>query len=246
MNLADPQERSVAAGEYVLGTLDGDDRRAVEQALATDPALQAEVYAWQDRLIGLARRAGSVEPKPQLWQGIVQQLNRPATLAPAEGASPVLPAQAANDAQWQRLRLRLWQGIGGLAVAASLVLATLLVTRTSVPIEQRYLAVLQAPDKSVGWVVEARADGAVRLVPVGATAAVPPGKVLQFWTKAQGARGPTSLGLVAPGRVTELPAARLPTLETQQLFELTLEPEGGSPLDRPTGPVLFLGRTVRL
>ena len=40
--------------------------------------------------------------------------------------------------------------------------------------------------------------------------------------------------------------ARLPTLEAQQLFELTLEPEGGSPLDRPTGPVLFLGRTVQL
>ena len=244
MNLADPQERSVAAGEYVLGTLDGDDRRTVEQALATDPALQAEVYAWQDRLVGLAQRVGPVEPKPQLWQGIAKRLNRPVTLAPAEAALSVLPVQAANDSQWRRLRL--WQGIGGLAIAASLVLATLLVTRTPVPTEQRYLAVLQAPDKSVGWLVEARADGAVRLVPVGATAAVPPGKTLQFWTKAQSARGPTSLGLVTPGQVTELPATRLPTLEAQQLFELTLEPEGGSPLDRPTGPVLFLGRTVRL
>lgn len=57
MNLIDPQERSVAAGEYVLGTLDGDDRRDFEQALAADSALQAEVYAWQDRLVGLARRA---------------------------------------------------------------------------------------------------------------------------------------------------------------------------------------------
>lgn len=165
---------------------------------------------------------------------------------PAEAVSPALPARAANDGQWRRLRL--WQGIGGLAVAASLVLTTLLVTRTPTPAptEPRYLAVLQAPDQSVGWVVEARADGAVRLVPVGAAAAVPPGKVLQFWTKALGARGPTSLGLVANGRVTERPAARLPTLQAQQLFELTLEPEGGSPLDRPTGPVLFLGRTVRL
>ena len=245
MNLADPQERSVAAGEYVLGTLDGDDRRAVEQALAADPALQAEVNAWQDRLVGLAQRAGPVEPPAHLWQGIAQRLARPMVRAPAETTpSAAPPSRAANDDQWRRLRL--WQGIGGLAVAASLVLATLLVTRTSAPIEQRYLAVLQAPDKSVGWVVEARADGAVRLVPVGAAAVVPPGKVLQFWTKAQGARGPTSLGLVSPGQVTELPVARLPTLEAQQLFELTLEPEGGSPLDRPTGPVLFLRRTVRL
>ena len=27
---------------------------------------------------------------------------------------------------------------------------------------------------------------------------------------------------------------------------VTLEPEGGSPLDRPTGPVLFIGRAVQL
>ncbi len=45
MNLADPEERSVAAGEYVLGTLDDDDRQTIEQALASDPALQADVYA---------------------------------------------------------------------------------------------------------------------------------------------------------------------------------------------------------
>jgi len=244
VNLADPQERSVAAGEYVLGTLDAGDRQTVEQALVTDQALQAEIYAWQDRLIGLAQRTGSVEPPANLWQGIARRLTRPMTLASAETTSPTLSRQPANDSQWRRLRL--WQGIGGLAVAASLVLTTLLVTRTAEPTTPRYLAVLQAPDRSVGWVVEARADGVVRLVPVGAAPAVPPGKVLQFWTKAQSARVPTSLGLVAPGRVVELPVARLPTLEAQQLFELTLEPEGGSPLGRPTGPVLFLGRTVQL
>ena len=244
MNLADPQERSVAAGEYVLGTLSDADRRTMEQALVTDPALLAEVYAWQDRLIGLGRRAGSVEPPAHLWQGIARRLVPPWVQPPAETAPLARPEQAANDSHWRRLRL--WQGIGGLAVAASLVLTTLLATRTPEPTEPRYLAVLQAPDQSVGWLVEARADGVVRLVPVGTSAAVPPGKVLQFWTKAQTARTPTSLGLVVPGRVTELPVARLPTLEAQQLFELTLEPEGGSPLGRPTGPVLFLGRTVRM
>jgi anti-sigma-K factor RskA len=28
------------------------------------------------------------------------------------------------------------------------------------------------------------------------------------------------------------------------LFELTLEPEGGSPYNRPSGPVLYIGRAV--
>jgi anti-sigma-K factor RskA len=40
--------------------------------------------------------------------------------------------------------------------------------------------------------------------------------------------------------------AQLPAVEAQQLFEITLEPATGSPLNRPTGPILFVGRTVAL
>jgi anti-sigma-K factor RskA len=106
--------------------------------------------------------------------------------------------------------------------------------------------VLQAPDdKATGWVVEVTGDK-VRLVPVGAGAPVPAGKSLQFWTKPEGAAGPTSLGLVRAGVITELPIARLPAVQAQTLFELTLEPEAGSPLPRPTGPILYVGRSVRL
>ncbi len=237
----DPQDPSIAAGEYVLGTLADDERAAFERALAGDGTLQAEVYAWQDRLLGLIRRVAPVEPAPQLWAGIAARLAAPATVAGA-----ATPPAAANDPLWRKLRR--WQAFSGVALAASLLLAALLVLRGPAPADDaRFLAVLQAPDdKSTGWVVEASARGGVRLVPVGPAAALPPGKSLQFWTKAEGAAGPTSLGLVQPGRVTELPAARLPVIEAKQLFELTLEPEAGSPLNRPTGPILFVGRTVRL
>jgi anti-sigma-K factor RskA len=40
--------------------------------------------------------------------------------------------------------------------------------------------------------------------------------------------------------------SRLPALGPQQLFEITLEPDGGSPIDRPTGPILFVGSTVAI
>lgn len=239
MNLVDREDRSAAAGEYVLGTLGRDERAAFEFALAGDAALQAEVYAWQDRLLGLARAVTPVEPDARLWPGIAGRLDGPDTRATA--------TSAANDPLWQRLRR--WQVASTLAIAASLLLATLLVLRApGPPVEDvRYLAVLQAPDdKNAGWVVEASTHGGVRLVPLGPDTVVPAGKTLQFWTKAEGAAGPTSLGLVRPGEVTAVPAERLPVIEARQLFELTLEPEGGSPLDRPTGPILFLGRTVQL
>ena len=244
MNLDAPEDRSVAAGEYVLGTLDADARQTFVERLASDPALQAEVYAWQDRLVGLTRRVAAVEPDPLCWREIEARL-LPRHMPALPGAAFARPAASANDPQWRRLRL--WQGVSGLALAASLLLATLLVLRTPSATEPaHYLAVLQAPDKSAGWLVEARVGGRLRLVPIAATAPVPPGKALQFWTKAKGATGPTSLGLVRSGQVTELPAAQLPTLEEEQLFELTLESDTGSPIGRPTGPVLFIGRTRRL
>jgi anti-sigma-K factor RskA len=36
----------------------------------------------------------------------------------------------------------------------------------------------------------------------------------------------------------------VPPLAPGQLFAIPLEPAGGSPLDRPSGPVLFAGRAV--
>ena len=245
MTLDQPDDRSVAAGEYVLGTLQAQDRAAFDRALAHDPALQAEVYAWQDRLVGLAHRVDAVEPDPQWWSLIEARLLPASATAPLPAAATVRPAPSANDPLWRRLRL--WQTVSGLAVAASLLLATLLVARMPTGIEPaRYLAVLQAPDKSAGWVVEASVGGRLRLVPLGTAAPVPAGKALQFWTKAKSATSPTSLGLIRSGEITDLPATRLPTLEADQLFELTLEPEGGSPIGRPTGPVLFIGRTLQL
>lgn len=115
------------------------------------------------------------------------------------------------------------------------------------PAGARYLAVLQSPDqRSTGWVVELQAGRTLRLVPVGDVGSVPAGRAWQFWTKPEGAAGPTSLGLVRAGQTLELPVQRLPAVGARQLFEITLEPEAGSPTGRPTGPILYVGRTVAL
>jgi anti-sigma-K factor RskA len=39
---------------------------------------------------------------------------------------------------------------------------------------------------------------------------------------------------------------QLPPLVPNQLFEITLEPYNGSPTGRPTGPILYIGRAVKL
>ncbi|GHC99407.1 DNA-directed RNA polymerase sigma-70 factor [Pseudorhodoferax aquiterrae] len=233
MNLQDPDERSVAAAEYVLGTLDAAARTEVERRLPDDAALRADVYAWQDRLLPLAARVPAAEPPAALWPGIA------ARVAPIARHAP-----AANDAVW-RSRAR-WRTAALLSMAASIALAAVLVLRPP-ETQVRYITLLQAPDtQRTGWIVEATTGERILLVPVAPGAALPPDRSLQFWTKPEGAARPTSLGLVQPGARLELPVDRAPGLGEQQLFELTLEPQGGSPTGLPTGPILFVGRSVRL
>ncbi len=259
MTLPLSEDAKASAGEYVLGTLVGDERRQFEARLATDPALQAEVYAWQDQLLTLALRVGPVEPDPKAWTAIERGLvgpgaaERPAltTAVPSAAGSAIRPAarptEAANDPFWQRLGF--WRALSGVSIAASVVLASLLVVRGPVAPNgdpARYLTLLEAPDRSTGWLVEVTAGRQLRLVPVKPGQSLPAGKALQFWTKLDGAAGPTSLGLIRPGEVTEVALDRLPGVAEKQLFELTLEPETGSPIGKPTGPILYVGRSLRL
>ena len=252
MSLQDPIERSAEAGEYVLGTLTPDERWKFEAALAHDEGLRQEVYAWQDRLLGLTRRLSPVPVSPDTWARIAARLNAlsPAASRPAGAAV----GSAANDELWSSVRF--WRWLSGGAVAAAVVLSVLLgrtLVAPSTGVEQaqgqapRYLAVLQSPDgAATGWIVETVGADAIRLVQVGEGAVIPAGKTMQFWTKPEGAKGPTSLGLVKPGQVVVVPKGQLPGLAERTLFELTLEPAGGSPYNKPSGPILFVGKAVRL
>ena len=234
--LHDPIERDAAAGEYVLGTLSAEDHAAVAAALAQDATLRADVYAWQDHLLSLSAQAPAAEPTGSVWTRLSRTLD--SRLPPRKVAQ-------ARPPWWQGLRF--WQGFSAVGVAASSLLALRLLA--PLPADgPRYVALLESPDErhATGWVVELQAGRMLRLVPVGDAPPVPAGRALQFWTKAQGAAGPTSLGLVRAGQTVEMPVSRLPAVGAQQLFEITLEPEAGSPIGRPTGPILFVGRTVAL
>jgi anti-sigma-K factor RskA len=215
-------DRSLLAAEYVLGLASDAERAAVERDLARDFELRRAVYYWQDRLFAMTRIPDPAEPSPALWSRIE------ASLAPARGG------------WWGSLAL--WRAVSAVALALVVVLGVRYLAPAPT---ERYVAVLQNDQRVAGWIVEIEARGDVRLVPLAATP-VPPQRALQFWTKAPSATAPTSLGLVRGDRPTVLPASRLPALEPDTLFELTLEPEGGSPIGRPTGPILFVGRAVAM
>lgn len=232
MTPAEHDDLDGLAGEYVLGTLGADARRDVERRLPHEPVLMAAVADWEARLEPLT---GAVEPLPlpdALWQRVA------ASLSAAETNTP--PAQGG----WWR-NLALWRGLTLTGFATAAILAAVLVRQHGLPQPgPQYLVVLVAPqDKAPGWVIQADARKALSLVPLG-VAALPDGKALQFWTKADGWSAPLSLGLVRPGQRVDIAPGQLPPVQPNQLFELTLEPPGGSPTGKPTGPIQFIGRAV--
>jgi len=233
---ADPSERAAIAAEYVIGSLPDTERAEFEYEMARDFALQRDVYFWQDKLLPMTRMLAPVEPSAQVWTRIERSIEGTSRRTETADKSP----------WWQGLTFWRFGAVAASLIALALALKLIAPGITPAPEAVRYVAVLQSPDKKdAGWIVEASVGGKLRLTPLGTTT-VAPQKVLQFWTKAQGASGPTSLGLVPPDRVTEIDVARLPTLEKEQLFELTLEPESGSTIGRPTGPILYLGKTVAM
>ena len=239
-------ETDELAGDYVLGTLSAARRREVEQRLSFDADLRAAVQRWQEQLLPLAALAEPVEPTAQLWRRIETSLGAVAAPQAAPAALPRRSAGPSSAAGWWH-SVKLWRGLAGGGFAATAVMAAVLVTRLGgLPAGPQYMVVLVAPqDKSPGWVVQASSTKQLSLIPLG-QADVPAEKSLQFWTKGDNWNGPVSLGLVKPGQTVRIPLDKLPPLQPNQLFELTLEPLNGSPTSRPTGPIQFIGRAVKV
>ena len=229
-----PEERDELASEYVLGTLSAELRAQVRLRLEGDAELRTAVDSWERRLLGLTDLVEPVLPSTQLWPRIERSV---------QVLEPKHRLPAARAPSWWNL-LPLWCGLAGAGLAASLLLGALLLTQTTA--KPTYLVVLVGPqDKAPGWVVQASNPRELQLIPLGVFE-VPADKALEFWTKADGWQGPVSLGLVKPGQTLSVPLDKLPPLVPDQLFELTLENPNGSPIGKPTGPIQFIGRAVKV
>jgi anti-sigma-K factor RskA len=216
---ADPQARDELAAEYVLGTLEARDAAEVAAALPRDAALAEAVARWEARLAPLGSLAVPEAPPPGLWSRIEAALDPP-------------PAPA-----WWRRLADPWRlgALGATAVAAGLA-AFMVLRPAPAPL---LMTVLLTDRDQPAWLVQAE-GGEIRLASLN-TRPAPPDRVLELWALPQGAVAPTSLGLIpADGRVTVRPTTIRP--QPGMLIEITLEPPGGSPIGRPTGPIQFIGR----
>ncbi|MEO1830539.1 MAG: anti-sigma factor [Pseudomonas sp.] len=228
-----PEQRRALIGEYVLGLLDEPEASEVRELIEHDRAAARMALEWEYHLLDLADVLPAQQPSPALWQRLQQSLG----WLPASGAT-----EGGLSRWWNSLGL--WR-LTSAGLALLVLLSWLPGVLRDAPTGASYTAVLQVPGESArpGWVVNVDGDGTLTLDALVADQ-IPPDRSVQFWTLVNPKDRPRSLGLIEPGKAVTLSAEQIGAVQAGQLFELTLEPKGGSPLDRPTGPVLYIGRAV--
>ena len=215
------------AGEYVLGTLPADERRAAEARRIADPTFAAAVAAWEKRLQPLADAAGEVAPPSGTLERILERI----------GDSAAPPA-AGNVVQLHR-SVRRWRFATALAGAAAAVLAGVVVIDRIQPSPQtEFVAVLTSEATSPAFVATvdvAKGTLSIRRV----VDAPPPDKSYELWAVEPNAQ-PVSLGVVDDGNVSRA----LRYAPKDLTLAVSLEPKGGSPTGVATGPIVYVGSLV--
>jgi anti-sigma-K factor RskA len=229
------QELHALAGEYVLGVLSDAEHDAVEARLSTDATLRAAVKEARERFLELDLTTAPAPAPAALWEGIEQGLT-----APEMKPNNVVPLRPA--VQTQTSSGGFWKGAAMASLAASLLVAVAVGSqwqRLIAPQPTVIVVLLDAQSKP-GAIIEAFADDSVRVVPLE-NFNVPADRVIQLWTLPDAKTGPVSIGLLPQLKGLKLSGPSLPKPKADQLYEFTLEPAGGSPTGKPTGPILVKG-----
>jgi len=243
MDYSRPELADRLAAEYVAGTLRGPARQRLESLLPAHPALRNAVRAWQDRLMPLTLAITPQQPSPEVWKRIEQRIGAAGktTLSPSARA-------AGSGASWRQLAF--WRGLAGLASTAAVVLAVVLAVPQ--PAQPPIVVVLgpAAPPADGGvaaasFVASISPDGRSMVTRPIANVRLESNRSLELWAlpkarPGQAAEAPRSLGVISADGATVVQRGKV--LDDVDALALSLEPRGGSPTGKVTGPVLYVGK----
>lgn len=239
----EPEDFDLLAGIYVLGVLDPEEARAVEELAARDPEVARAVEQWQNRLAPLAAAVPPATPPADLWPRIETSIGPEASEAPVQSA----PQQPASQPEaivtplkraWRSVAV--WRGATAAFALAAAYAGFLLLSQPEPTLYATALAPVGSP--APVFLAQLQSDGSLQVRPL-TPPQVAAGRDLQLWALPEGAKAPISLG-VLPAIGRNVPV-RLALGAPVQLL-ISLEPTGGSPTGQPTGPVLYGGALKRL
>ena len=246
MRYQNAQLRRMLAAEYVLGTLRGPARRRFERLARTDAALRAEQYFWETRLGRLARTVKPVTPAPTVWLSLQRRIEAGNTVPLRRPA----PEQPKPVPMW-----RIWAGMAAAAAVVAVVMisqrgvlpgtpAITPVAQTPVtPAAPVYVAQLKVPDSTMQWTVSlSLSKGQMTVAAAGDYPQLGQHSMELWWISPQ---GPVAIGLLPVQGTGSLQLPKELVAQGGITLAVSLEPQGGSPTGKPTGPVLTSGPAVQ-
>lgn len=216
------------AAEYVLGVLSVEERQALVRRIETDAGFARLIEAWEERLSSLNAGYDQVTPPASVKHALDARLfGREAGV----GARPGLLQS-----------LAFWRGLAVASLAALVIaIAIPLLRPTTTTSDARLIASLAGDKTDVRYLAAYDASaGQIGLSHLAGDRAA--GRDFELWI-IKGNEPPVSLGVIPAGGSVHLavtPAHRA-LIGSGALFAISLEPRGGSPTGRPTGPVVASG-----
>lgn len=227
-----PEEDELLAAELAFGLLDMPERADAERRLAGDPDFAAAHRRWQDRAVGLFVEA-DVAPPEGMWAAIVARL-------------PANDGVGRTDG-----RLRNWQWASAAAAVLAIASTTALLLRpatTAAPVSsaappvvrRTLIAIVASPERPASVAIGYDPDS--RRLTVLPSRVSADGHATELWV-IPGDGTPRSLGVVAAGGPSEriAPARVAGLIAPGATLAVSVEPAGGSPTGKPTGPVILTG-----
>jgi anti-sigma-K factor RskA len=226
-------EDDLSAAEFALGTLDPGERAVVAARRLREPELDAAIEAWERRLAPLAESVPPLAPPRDYLRDI-------------EARIAARPASAQGDVVDLARRLRRWRrgAIAASVLAAAIAVGAGLREFARPPMPHEFVAVLQKSADEPAFVVTVNLD--TRDLTVRPVAAPPQaGKAYELWIIDRDRLGaPRSLGVIDAASPTVNPSLNRfdRGVVEKATYAVTIEPAGGSPDGKPSGPPVFVGK----
>ncbi|MES9860808.1 MAG: anti-sigma factor [Candidatus Thiodiazotropha sp. LLP2] len=223
-------DSNTLAGEYVLGTLEGQEREEFERKLHDDIRLQEEVDAWEQRFAPMLEGIDPVTPPDSVWEGVESRLTA------VQGSQEESTATTIWDS------LSFWRNLG--MMAATLVLALGVVVMTGQPgTDMNSVLVVMNDLDRTGWVVAARPNHDFVNVSAVEPTQLPVGKVCQLWMEDQNGNL-HAVGVLPHGGRHEMPLPMMP--KAKNAFKVSVEEMEDMPTDKPKGEIVFEGKLTEI
>ena len=245
MKYLSPEIGDQLAAEYALGTMPGRARQRFEAMLKTNPQLRTRVAEWEVRLTPMASSVAELAPPKRVWRAIQKRVFGNLTTNQELGSS-----------WWSSLGF--WRAATGFATVTLFVLGLLVLAPADFgpvefdPAADSMMVVVmedtqtQAAAMTVSWEPGGESRHRMLRLRVIGHAEMDPDTAWELWMLPGDDSTPVSLGLIT---THELQVLRIPEPLAQPLdaawgLGMTVEPKGGSPSGRPTGPMLYTGPCV--